>query len=637
MVDIVCIRTYILVMFSPRPLPVGLATMAPGPELAVALASIDVASVSGYDSVDVARAARRQQNAADAATLAAALEVALRRPGSEDTVERLQVPHQHAADEIRAAFGLSATAAEKLLSLAWGTVKRLPELHEAMAAGGLDETRAWAFSEWTTELSDEHAHAVCAELLPCAVLDAEEQLPTGLLIKEIQKTAIALDPTWAERRFKAALGKRRVVGRANPDGTAGLYGHQLELHRVAAACGRLNTLARAAKKDGDPRPIDHLRSDLFLGMLDGTYEGLTDAEVFAALAATRPDAHEPADAPGPNESASATKAGHATEATKTAAANEPAPTGSAPARPAESPQNGVQLRIRMTTLLGLDRAPAEIAGWGPISVDYAQTLSALLAAGQWRYALTDDEGRLIGSGLIRLRPKGWRRRKARSQGIVDLLVPASLLRDLVIGPLDGLDLVDEQRYRTWLPVLHELADRMRRPETIPDDRDRRFPGRALRRAVELDKPRCIGVGCGRAARRCELDHNLDWAKGGRTVGVNLAPGCGRDHALKSKGGWTLHSWQPKGYRWCTPLGRHYVVSVPRVITNLPPAGPDLWVEDHTDRPEPDAHFDEEGVPWQASTMWFPNQPGPPARAPSLAGVIQGWTSDCADAPDEPAF
>jgi hypothetical protein len=53
---------------------------------------------------------------------------------------------------------------------------RLPELHEAMEAGGLDEKRAEVFPDWTAKLSDEHAHAVIADLLPLAVLDAEEQL-----------------------------------------------------------------------------------------------------------------------------------------------------------------------------------------------------------------------------------------------------------------------------------------------------------------------------------------------------------------------------------------------------------------------------------------------------------------------------
>ncbi len=172
--------------------------------------------------------------------------------------------------------------------MAWSTVKRLPQLHAAMDSGQLDETRAWVFAEWTELLADEHANAVCDELLPEALLDAEEPLPTGPLIGELKKMAIALDPTWAERMYKESLRKRKVRGKANRDGTADIYAQQQELHRVAAAMGRLNALARTAKADGDPRPIDQLRSDLCMGMLDGTYEGLTDAQISEALAATRP-------------------------------------------------------------------------------------------------------------------------------------------------------------------------------------------------------------------------------------------------------------------------------------------------------------------------------------------------------------
>ncbi|MGQ0467865.1 MAG: DUF222 domain-containing protein [Sporichthyaceae bacterium] len=554
--------------------------------LATAIAGAGPEMVRGYDTVDGLRAAERLQNAATAAKFTWIVEVSLRRPGSGHTVERLQIPHEYAADEIRAALGISATAAGKLLSLAWDAVKRLPELHAAMAEGGLDEQRAWAFADWTTELSDEHAHAVCAELLPRAVLDAEEQLPTGLLIKEIATTATALDPTWAERRYREALRRKRVVGRPNRDGTADLSGQQLEPHRVAAVCGRLNELARGAKRDGDPRPIDHIRAELYLGMLDGTYEGLTDTEIFAALAATRPGT---ADSEPPLEEA--------------AAADEPA-ASPLPGKP-ESPQAAVQLRIRLTTLLGLDRAPAELAGWTHVNPNYAVDLTELMSAAEWRYALVDDDGRLIGSGLVRTRPKGWRRRTARHRGIVDLLVPASLLRDLVEDPQGAINLVDPDRYRSWHQVLHELADHMNHPKPRPDDSNRRMPGRALRREVELDKPRCVGVGCGRTATACEIDHRLDWALGGRTVGVNLAPGCGRDHALKTKGGWKLHTWTPGKYRWLTPLGRHYVVAVPRVIDHIPASRAEFWIEDCTHRPDPDADTDSEGIPWQTSHMWRP--------------------------------
>ncbi|MGQ0464138.1 MAG: DUF222 domain-containing protein [Sporichthyaceae bacterium] len=618
-------------MTHPQPLPLDLAASSSLPELAALMDEIEPGSVCGFDTVEVLRAAQRLANAADAAKFAWVVEVAIREPGSVSTVRRLQCPHEHAVDEIRAGLGISATAAGRLLSAAWDAVRRLPDLHAAMAAGGLDEQRAGVFAEWTLELSDSHAHAVVAELLPRAVLDAGEQLPAHLLIKEITALAMALDPAWAERRFKESLRRRRVVGRANPDGTADVSGQNLEPHRAAAMCGRLTDLARAAKHDGDPRPIDHIRVELYCGMLDGTYEGLTDTEIFAALAATRPTLDEPnapaADSDDAPVSDTPSFDAQATPASDADDSPAPAPT---PARRAESPQAGVQLRIRMTTLLGLDRTPAELAGWTPISPDYALDLAALMTAAQWRYALTDDDGHVVGTGLITTRPKGWRRRSARHRGIVDVLVPASLLRDLVVGPLNGIELVDPEQYRSWHPVLTELAHLMRHPKRLPDDSDRRMPGRGLRRAVELDKPRCIGVGCGRPARRCEIDHRHDWAKGGRTVGVNLAPGCGRDHALKTKGGWTLHTWTPHAYRWCTPLGRHYVVSVPPVIGRLPAAQSDFWIADHNDRPDPDAAHDHEGIPWQASRIWKPAGPLPPPAVDLLFAASPKY-------PDDPPF
>ncbi len=611
-------------MLAPQPLPSGLDTVPPLPDLAAALAAVDPRSVCGYDTVSGMRAARRLKNAASAAEFAWVVEVATRRRGGVSTVSRLQIPHEHAVDEVRAGLGLSVTGAGKLLAAAWDAIKRLPEIHAAMASGGLDHERAAALADWTGELSGEHAHAVCAELLPRAVLDAEEQLPTHLLIKEIATIAMALDPTWAERRYKEALRRRKVIGRMNPDGTADLSGQQLEPHRVAAACGRLNELARAAKRDGDPRPIDHLRADLLLGMLDGTYEGLTDTEIFAALAATRPGMPTPdAPAPAPNPAAGKELVRWIGAETTTPSAASSYPVG----RTAESPMAGVQMRIRMTTLLGLDRAPAEIAGWAPIHADYALDLMGLMSAAQWRYALTDDDGHLIGSGLIFTRPQGWGRRRIRHRGVVDILVPASLLRDLITGPLDGIDLVDPDQFRTWHPVLLALADRMRNPKALPDDSNKRMPGHGLRRAIELDKPRCIGVGCGRPSRRCEIDHRHDHARGGRTVDANLEPACGRDHGLKTKGGWSLHTWTNKGYRWCTPLGRHYIVSVPPVIARMPAARPDFWIEDHNNRPDPKAHVDHEGIPWQASRIWRPTGPQPPPDVDIVYTTPSGYDEE----------
>lgn len=61
------------------------------------------------------------------------------------------------------------------------------------------------------------------------------------------------------------MADRKVVGYRNPDGSANLSGCNLPVHRVAAASGHIDVLAKAAKRAGNGRPIDHIRADLFLG------------------------------------------------------------------------------------------------------------------------------------------------------------------------------------------------------------------------------------------------------------------------------------------------------------------------------------------------------------------------------------
>ena len=94
-----------------------------------------------------------------------------------------------------------------------------------------------------------------------------------------------MDPDWARRRYEQALKGRRVVGSRNRDGTANLAGYDLPVDQVAAATARLDRLAKAAKQAGHPDPIDHVRSYLFLGMTDGSFEGLTDPQILARLLA----------------------------------------------------------------------------------------------------------------------------------------------------------------------------------------------------------------------------------------------------------------------------------------------------------------------------------------------------------------
>ena len=84
------------------------------------------------------------------------------------------------------------------------------------------------------------------------------------------------------------------------------------------------------------------------------------------------------------------------------------------------------------------------------------------------------------------------------------------------------------------------------------------PPRALTEYVETRDHTCRLVGCGQAARRCDLDHRVAWDTGGPTTPDNLAPLCERHHVMKHTGGWTLHQVHDE-LMFTTPTGRTYLV------------------------------------------------------------------------------
>ncbi|TQS03500.1 DUF222 domain-containing protein, partial [Microbispora hainanensis] len=258
----------------PVAVPEGLAVIPPGAELAGLLAGIAVERVSGFDTVEVLKAAYRQSCHDRAWFLQVLLEVGLREPWSGDSVVRLQAPDEFAPDEARAALVWSRRRADSAFELAWNLHRRLPVLGQAMLDGVLDEPRAVAFIRWTTGLSDAQAGWVCERLVHRAAA-----WTVGELIEHIQRLVLAIDPGWAEKRYTEAVRRRRVTGTRNDDGTATVSGLDLPLERAVAGCERIDELARACKRAGDRRPIDHIRADLFLGSLDGTFEGLSDDQI----------------------------------------------------------------------------------------------------------------------------------------------------------------------------------------------------------------------------------------------------------------------------------------------------------------------------------------------------------------------
>ena len=265
---------------SPVPVPDELSRVPAGALLAGVLEDIEIEQVCGYDAVEVMCAEYRLWCRQTARFYRAVLETGLRRPFSIDTVERVERLVEFAAEEARAALVWSRSRAEATIGFGFELFHRLPLLGEAMLAGQLDEPRARALITWTDGLDTEHAHAVCQQLLPKA-----RTVTVGELIEQIKRACLAIDPDWAEKKYRAAVSTRRVRGYLGPDGTGTLTGQCQPAERVIAACERIDALARACKRAGDGRAIDLIRSDLFLGMTDGTLEALTEPEIIAHVLA----------------------------------------------------------------------------------------------------------------------------------------------------------------------------------------------------------------------------------------------------------------------------------------------------------------------------------------------------------------
>lgn len=625
---------------APVPVPQEVDLLPPGPMLAEVLDELPVEQVCGFDVVRLLEAAYRQLCHDRAVFLSILRETGLRRPGSVTTVERTKLPNEFSCEEARAALMWSRTRAATTFGLATDVFDRLPMLGEAMLRGELDEPRARAFVDWTQGLTTAQAGDVCDQLLPDA-----PQLMVGELIGRIKRACLAIDPDWAEKKYRESVRTRRVVGSRNPDGTANLGGYQQPLDRVAAASERIDAMARACKRAGDRRPIDHIRSDLFIGMTDGTFEGMTDAEITAyVLANPYVDAGDPPGGDGGAEGGDGgdrgadggTDDGGGSGGTSASPAHgtDPTPGEQEPARSWAVPE----LLIELSTALGRDEHPGQIPPWGYVPAGQARDLVARMHSAEWRYVLCDRDGYAVGGGLLRARPgapHGSRvKRDGRRGGLVELAVSAEMLTTIVQTP-SSLTTAGG-----WEQVLAEIAGACP-THGIPGavDRHRRVPGARLRRWVEMRDRICVHPACRAPARVADQDHRLDYAAGGLTDEDNLEPKCRHDHRLKHEAGWRVECTEPGVTVWTSALGHRHESRPPPVITPLPLPVPD----------EDGEHCSPEGwYVWQSRPAACDCDeqcdcepsilPPVPRRAPTAdAGKVEQPATKTLDPDDRPPF
>lgn len=508
-----------------------LAEIPPGAALAAALDSFELSCVPNERIVDVLAARYRQLAHDQAQMLATLVELGRATPDVGPGVARRAAHVQPwASGEIAAALTLTHRTADRELHFA-ETVLGLPLVFAALRAGRIDRGKVWVFADHlhplACGLTDPQIEAVCSRLVPLAA-----GWTTGQLAARLLRAIIAVDPEHARRRYDRAVRDRQVCGYLDHTGTVTIAATGLSTDEAAAACERLERLAAVVKRAGHPGRPAQIEADLFLGLLDGRFHHKTEAQIVGALLGRSDDVA----APDLNESETPTRS------------RSPGP------GPGEAGA-GVEIRVGLSTLLGLDDLPGEIPGLGPVLASVARKVVAAQARGaQWRFAVTDAGGYLDLAGVIRRRPSsGLHADGARSNGgIVEIHLSASLLRQLAASaPAQG----------AWAGVIDDIAAQYSRRNMLEAAIERnptsRFVRGPLARHIQVRDRTCSHPGCRRPARKSELDHTRDHALGGATTSANSGPGCPMHHFWKSELGWRLRQPKPGHFEWTSPLGRLY--------------------------------------------------------------------------------
>ncbi|HET9118393.1 MAG TPA: DUF222 domain-containing protein [Pseudonocardiaceae bacterium] len=532
--------------------------------------------ISDEEIVDELRAAWIEVSRGYARCWAAMAEVARRTTSGWESAE------------IAAALTFTARRADYELGCAQALIDRLPRVHTALAAGGLDHHKARVFTDYLADLTPGQADRICARLVPLAPGWTTGQLAARLL-REVQ----AIDPDYTRRTYQQAVRQRAVHGYLDHTGTAVLTGSGLPAADAAAAAARLEVLADDLRSAGYPATVGQARADLYLRLLDGTLDGLSRPQIVATMLRLGP--LTPADAiPDAEDSSQRNRAeadheapgGEAPEqSVPPEQSDQPAPAEqSAPPERPKRPQPpstgcsgeageagtshpvryGIEVRVRLSTLLGVDEHPAELPGWGPIPAPAARDLVATQHSAEWRIAIVDTEGYLLHGDLTRRRATQPSARGHRAGGIVEIALPVSMLDQLPALATE---------HPEWARVLHGIssswAHRERARAALDQHPTRRFAHAALRRHIQMRDRHCIGVGCRRRAAAADLDHTHDHARGGQTITTNSGPNCARHHTMKHQGGWTLTQSTAGYFMWTSPLGQTYRTRGEPIIPTLP--------------------------------------------------------------------
>ena len=112
------------------------------------------------------------------------------------------------------------------------------------------------------------------------------------------------------------------------------------------------------------------------------------------------------------------------------------------------------------------------------------------------------------------------------------------------------------------------------PTGLVRETDSYTPTDPMRRFLKARDEYCRFPGCRMPVSRSEVDHNEDWAFGGRTSTDNLAHFCAAHHVLKHPDIPETHRWTARqlpdwSVEWTSPHGRTYADAAPRRVMFVP--------------------------------------------------------------------
>lgn len=465
-----------------------LADTPAGPALASLVESLDLELLDAHDRVEVAAAAGRVASWAHAVKARAAAAVdrhwTMSTPRTEPVPDGMHVVPERIAPATLA-LRLQASPRETATLIMEGRCYAgvLAETGDALLRGAIDPPRARVIARRLHDQPPRVALQVEAEVLQRAEGRTSHQVK-----QDVERALQRVDAEHAADRHEAARTTRCVSRpQVRDDGMAALW-VVLPAVQAVRVDGVLEAAARAARAGGDPRTLEQLRADglcdlvlsrgciptgAFRRVADGRPDGASDPLAHPAPSASPdPGSGFRAEDPGPADATRQAGAGAGSPTRPTGtdpddvarsdetsgpdrptiadggatvgmhAGDPQAPTGAA--APPAHPRTRVLITIPITTMMGLDDGPAELAGYGPLDAVQAR---ALAWGGTWQRMLTDPrDGTVLDVGRTRYRPTAALaehvRRRDRTCAWPGCAVPADLAdldhsRDYHRPPGDG--------------------------------------------------------------------------------------------------------------------------------------------------------------------------------------------------------